>query len=176
MRRPLMRSPHPRSVPRPYPGPYLGNRIGIGLVGLALAGGGGYLMAVRPGRARDPILDLGPLTAKPWALPLAAAAALLLALAASRWLASALGWRRCGSRTGAGIATLSVALKGMDGIGKINVRLVGDRRMRVTLSLRPWADLPEVIDRLDRSAISRVRGTVDRPDLPAVVRLHVRRR
>lgn len=171
-----MRSAPPRGEPRPHLRPYLGNRIGIGLVGLALAGGGGYLMVVRPGRAGEPVVDPGLLTAKPWALPLAAAAALLLALAASRWLASALGWRRYGSRMGSGIAMLSVALKDLDGIGKINVRLVDGRRMRVTLSLRPRADLHEVIDRLDRSAIARVRSAIDRPDLPAVVRLHVRRR
>lgn len=157
--------------------PYLGNRIGIGLVGLALIGGGGYLMVVRPDRPGDPIVDLGSLTeGRPWIWPLAAGVALLLALASSRWLASALGRGRRGSRTGSGAATLGVALKGVDGIADIKVRLVGERRMRVSLSLRPEADLPKVIDRLDRSAISQVRGAVDLPDLPAVVRLHVRRR
>ncbi|WP_433500150.1 hypothetical protein ACQP1K_07530 [Sphaerimonospora sp. CA-214678] len=157
--------------------PHLGNRIGIGLVGLALIGGGGYLMSVRLDRPDDPIVDLGSLTeGRPWIWPLAAGVALLLALAGSRWLASALGWRRRGSRTGSGAAMLGVALKGVDGVADIKVRLVGERRMRVALSLRPDADLPEVIDRLDRTAISRLRGAVDLPDLPAVVRLHVRRR
>ncbi|GIH70597.1 hypothetical protein [Sphaerimonospora thailandensis] len=156
---------------------HLGNRVGIGLVGLALVGGGGYVMSVRLDRPHDPVMDLASLTAgRPWAWPLAAGVALLLALAATRWLLSALGWRRCGSRTASGIAMLGVALRGVDGIAGIKVRIVGERRMRVSLSLRPEADLPEVVARLDRSAISRARGAVGLPDLPAVARLHVRRR
>lgn len=71
---------------------------------------------------------------------------------------------------------LGVALKGIDGIGRISVRLVRDGRVRVTVSLRRSADLRQVIRRLDESAVSRVRRAVGRDDALAVVRLHVRRR
>jgi hypothetical protein len=155
---------------------HLANRAGIGLAGLALVAGGVHALAARGERPWDKIADLSVLDRYPWAPPLAAGAAILLALTATRWLAAALGLGRWGSRTGAGIAMLGVALKGVEGIGGIRVRLVGDRGLRVWLSLHPEADLHEVIRRLDESAISRVRGAVGRSGAPAFVRLHVRHR
>lgn len=164
----------------------VGNRVGLCLVGLALvAGGVGLLTAVRrrPGAALidaslidGSTLDTHVLDDKPWALPLLAGASMLIALVATRWLVLALGWGRIGSRTGAGIAMLGVALKGVDGIGRISVRLVRDGRLRVSVSLQKQADPRQVVRRLDESAISRVRRAVGRDDALAVVRLHVRRR
>ncbi|MEU8056373.1 hypothetical protein ACFYOK_18465 [Microbispora bryophytorum] len=161
--------------------PRWGNRVGLLLVGLALVAGGlGLLTAVR-GRPGVALIDASVVDGrmadgKPWALPLLAGAAMVLALVATRWLFLALGWGRVGSRTGAGIAMLGVALKGIDGIGHISVRLVRDGRVRISVSLRRSADLRQVIRRLDESAISRVRRAVGRDDALAVVRLHVRRR
>ncbi|MEW9533021.1 hypothetical protein [Microbispora sp. NPDC049125] len=156
--------------------PHLGNRVGIGLVGLALVAGGAFALSAAHDRPNALMVDLAFFGRNAWAPPLAAGVAILLALTATRWFVGALGWGRFGSRTGAGIAMLGVALKGVEGIGKISVRVVGDRRIRVALSLRPGADLHEVIKRLDGSAISRVRRAVERPGLPTLVRLHVRRR
>ncbi|ETK33925.1 hypothetical protein [Microbispora sp. ATCC PTA-5024] len=155
---------------------HLGNRAGIGLAGLALLAGGVYALDARGDRPGARIADLGFLTRHPWATPLAAGAAILIALAATRWLMAALGWGRYGSRTGAGIAMLGVAMKGVEGIGRIQVRVVRGRRLRMSLSLEPSSDLHEVIRRLDDTAVSRVRRAVDGGELPALVRLHVRRR
>ncbi|MCT9929152.1 hypothetical protein N5079_02840 [Planotetraspora sp. A-T 1434] len=157
--------------------PHVGNRIGIALVGLALLAGGVCALAVREDHPKVRLAELGAFFAQnAWARPLAAAVAMLLALITTRWLLVALGWGRCGSRTGTGTAMLGVALKGIEGVGRIQVRLVGDKRMRVSVSLLRRADLHEVIGRLDGQAISRVRGAVDREGLPALVRVHVRRR
>ncbi|MEZ0074015.1 hypothetical protein [Planotetraspora sp. GP83] len=157
--------------------PHVGNRIGIALVGLALLAGGVCALAAREDHPRVRLADLGSFFAQnAWARPLAAAVAMLLALVTTRWLLVALGWGRCGSRTGTGTAMLGVALKGIEDVGRIQVRLVGDKRMRVSVSLLRRADLHEVIGRLDGQAISRVRGAVDRQDMPALVRVHVRRR
>ncbi|OPG12012.1 hypothetical protein [Microbispora sp. GKU 823] len=156
--------------------PRWGNRLGLLLVGLALVAGGFGLLAAARGRPGAALIDRSVADGKPWALPLLAGAAIVLALVATRWLFMALGWGRVGSRTGAGIAMLGVALKGIDGIGHISVRLVRDGRLRVSVSLRRSADLRQVIRRLDESAISRVRRAVGRDDALAVVRLHVRRR
>ncbi|WP_169950239.1 hypothetical protein [Microbispora sp. H11081] len=155
--------------------PRLGNRIGLCLVGLALVLGGAGLLAARrrPGGA---LAHASVVEGRPWALPLLAGVAMLLALVATRWLVRALGWGRVGDRTGAGIAMLGVALKGIDGVGRISVRLVRDGRLRVSVTLQRSADLRQVIERLDGSAISRVRRAVGHDDAPAVVRLHVRRR
>lgn len=155
--------------------PRLGNRVGLLLVGLVLVAGGLGLLAVarRPG---SPPVGVGVLGGSPWALPLLAGAAMLVALVATRWLVLALGWGRLGRRTGAGIAMLGVALKGVEGIGRLSVRVVGDGRLRVSVSLQRSADLRQVIRRLDESAVSRLRRTVGRDDAPAVVRLHVRGR
>ncbi|MEV5740800.1 hypothetical protein AB0L30_12185 [Microbispora rosea] len=161
--------------------PRWGNRVGLLLVGLALVAGGFGLLATvrrRPGAVLidASVADGSVADGKPWALPLLAGAAMVLALVATRWLFMALGWGRVGSRTGAGIAMLGVALKGIDGIGRISVRLVRDGRVRVSVSLRRSADLRQVIRRLDESAVSRVRRAVGSDDALAVVRLHVRRR
>ncbi|MBP2705267.1 hypothetical protein JOL79_15735 [Microbispora sp. RL4-1S] len=161
--------------------PHLGNRVGIGVVGLVLVAGAVWALAVRDARPAARIVDLGLVdpgffVRNAWAPPLAAGVAMLVALTATRWLAVALGWGRCGSRTGAGTAMLGVALKGVEGVGRIQVRLVAGRRIRASVSLRPEADLHEVIRRLDESAASRVRRAVEGDTLPALVRLHVRRR
>ncbi|MBX6387292.1 MAG: hypothetical protein IRZ07_30670 [Microbispora sp.] len=156
--------------------PRMGNRVGLCLVGLALIAGGFGLLTAARRRPGTVLLDASVVDGKPWALPLLGGAAMLLALVATRWLVLALGWGRVGSRTGAGIAMLGVALKGIDGIGRISVRLVRDGRLRVSVSLQRSADLRQVIRRLDESAISRVRRAVGRDDALAVVRLHVRRR
>ncbi|GLX07800.1 hypothetical protein [Microbispora sp. NBRC 16548] len=156
--------------------PRWGNRVGLLLVGLALVAGGFGLLTAARGRPGAALIDASVAEGKPWALPLLAGAAMVLALVATRWLFMALGWGRVGSRTGAGIAMLGVALKGIDGIGHISVRLVRDGRLRVSVSLRRSADLRQVIRRLDESAVSRVRRAVGRDDALAVVRLHVRRR
>ncbi|MBO4270096.1 hypothetical protein [Microbispora triticiradicis] len=155
--------------------PRLGNRVGLLLVGLALVAGGLGLLAVarRPG---SPPVGVGVLGGRPWALPLLAGAAMLVALVATRWLVLALGWGRLGRRTGAGTAMLGVALKGVEGIGRLSVRAVGDGRLRVSVSLQRSADLRQVIRRLDEPAVSRLRRTVGRDDAPTVVRLHVRGR
>ncbi|MEV7806315.1 hypothetical protein AB0O28_25545 [Microbispora sp. NPDC088329] len=154
----------------------MGNRVGLCLVGLALVAGGAGLLAAARRRPGAALIDGSVVEGRPWALPLLAGAAMLLALVATRWLVLALGWGRVGSRTGAGIAMLGVALKGVDGIGRISVRLVRDGRLRVSVSLQRSADPRQVIRRLDESAISRVRRAVGRDDALAVVRLHVRRR
>ncbi|WP_030510900.1 hypothetical protein [Microbispora rosea] len=156
--------------------PRWGNRVGLLLVGLALVAGGFGLLAIVRRRPGAVLIDASVADGKPWALPLLAGAAMVLALVATRWLLMALGWGRVGSRTGAGIAMLGVALKGIDGIGRISVRLVRDGRVRVSVSLRRSADLRQVIRRLDESAVSRVRRAVGSDDALAVVRLHVRRR
>ncbi|WP_169981969.1 MULTISPECIES: hypothetical protein [unclassified Microbispora] len=156
--------------------PRLGNRVGLCLVGLALVAGGAGLLAAARRRPGAALADASVADGRPWVLPLLAGAAMLLALVATRWLVMALGWGRVGSRTGSGIAMLGVALKGIDGIGRISVRLVRDGRLRVSVSLQRSADLRQVIRRLDESAISRVRRAVGRDDALAVVRLHVRRR
>jgi hypothetical protein len=155
---------------------HMGNRIGLGIVGLIMAAAGVCVLAARADHFGVRIIDLSFFVQNAWARPLAAAAAILIALLVTRWLAVALGWGRCGSRTGSGTAMLGVAMKGIEGIGRIQVRLVRDKRMRVLVSLLPRADLHEVIGRLDGQAISRVRGAVDREEIPTLVRLHVRRR
>jgi hypothetical protein len=155
---------------------YTGNRVGLGIVGLIMAAVGVAVLAARADHLGMRIIDLSFFMRNAWARPLAAAAAILIALLVTRWLAVALGWGRCGSRTGSGTAMLGVAMKGIEGIGRIQVRLVRDKRMRVLVSLLPRADLHEVISRLDGQAISRVRGAVDHEEIPTLVRLHVRRR
>ncbi|GII30934.1 hypothetical protein [Planotetraspora mira] len=155
---------------------HMGNRVGLGIVGLIMALAGVGVLAARADHLGVRIIDLSFFVRNAWARPLAAAAAILIALLVTRWLAVALGWGRCGSRTGSGTAMLGVAMKGIEGISRIQVRLVRDKRMRVLVSLLPRADLHEVIGRLDGQAISRVRGAVDREEIPTLVRLHVRRR
>jgi hypothetical protein len=156
--------------------PYMGNRVGIGLVGTLMLIAGVCALALRADHFDARIIDLSFFERNAWARPLAAAAAMLVALTLTRWLAVALGWGRCGSRTGTGTAMLGVALKGIEGIGRIHVRLVGDKRMRIGVTMLPRGDLHELIARLDGQAVSRVRGAVDREEIPTLVRLHVRRR
>ncbi|GLX01295.1 hypothetical protein [Microtetraspora sp. NBRC 16547] len=155
---------------------HLGNRVGILVVGLALLAGGVVTLLAARDRPEDPILDLSFFDENAWARPFGALLPLVIGIVATRWLLLALGWGRWGTRTGSGIAMLGVALKGVEGIGKLYVRLVGDRRMRIGIDLLPEADPAEVIGRLNGEAVSRVRGVVGRGNLPTLVRLHIRRR
>ncbi|WP_433218419.1 hypothetical protein [Microtetraspora malaysiensis] len=155
---------------------YLGNRVGILVVGLALLVGGVAVLLAAGERPGDPVLDLSFFTENAWARPFGVLVPLVIGIVATRWLLVALGWGRIGTRTGSGIAMLGVALKGVQGIGKLYVRLVGDSRMRISIDLLPEADPAEVIGRLNAEAVSRVRGMVGRGDLPTLVRLHIRRR
>ncbi|MCC5575076.1 hypothetical protein IMZ11_05410 [Microtetraspora sp. AC03309] len=155
---------------------HIGNRVGILLVGVALLAGGITMLLAARDRPGDEVLDLSFFTDNAWARPIGILLPVAIGLVATRWLLIASGWGRCGSRTGSGIAMLGVALKGVQGIGKLYVRLVGERRMRIRIDLLPDADPAEVIGRLNREAVSRVRGVVGRGDLPTLVRLHIRRR
>ncbi|WP_067174095.1 hypothetical protein [Microtetraspora niveoalba] len=155
---------------------YLGNRIGILVVGLALLAGGAAVLLAAGDRPEDPVLDLSFFTENAWARPFGVLVPLVIGVVATRWLLAALGWGRIGTRTGSGIAMLGVALKGVQGIGRLYVRLVGDRKLRIRIDLMPDADPAEVIGRLNAEAVSRVRGVVGRGDLPTLVRLHIRRR
>ncbi|MFC0553921.1 hypothetical protein ACFFHJ_23795 [Planotetraspora thailandica] len=154
----------------------MGNRVGIGLVGTLMMIAGMGVLALRADHLDTQIVDLSFFERNAWSRPLAAAAAILVALTVTRWLVVALGWGRCGSRTGTGTAMLGVAMKGIEGVARIHVRLVGEKRLRIGISMAPRGDLHELIACLDGQAVSRVRGAVDREGIPAMVRLHVRRR
>jgi hypothetical protein len=155
----------------------MGNRLGIGVVGFALLGVGVY--ALRCGRDRpwDRVLSFGGHHLDSlWLRSAAAAVAMLLAVVATRWLVVALGWGRRGSRVGAGVAMLGVALQAAESVTRMRVRVAGERRMRIAITFAAGADPVDVVGRLDREAVPRVRGVVGHPDLPTLVRLHVRRR
>lgn len=155
---------------------HLGNRIGLGMVGLALLGGGIFALDAGRKRPEERAVTLSCCADSVWLRSAGAVFAILLAVVATRWLLVALGWGRLGARTGSGVATLGVALKGAESIAKMQVRVVRARRMRIAITFMPDADPGEVITRLDHEAVSRVRGVVGPPDLPTMVRMHVRRR
>jgi hypothetical protein len=154
----------------------MGNRLGIGLVGLTLLAGGGYALYTSRERPWLRVLAVGGCcTDGLWLRSAGAALALLFALLVTRWLLVALGWGRLGRRAAAGVAMLGVALQAAENIVKMRVRLVPERRIRIAITFAPDADPVDVIARLDREAVSRVRGVVGHDDLPAMVKLHVRR-
>lgn len=155
----------------------LGHRAGITAVGLGLAALGGYLLAAGRERPGDRVVDPAALVEAPLVGAVAAVMAALLTVLAIRWLVSALADARLGARSPVGIAMLGVALKGIEGIARLHVRMVPNRRIRISVSLRPGADVAAVVSRLEESAVSRTRSAVGAPpDLPALVRVHVRRR
>ncbi|MFC7644534.1 hypothetical protein ACFQX6_30395 [Streptosporangium lutulentum] len=163
---------------------YLGNRIGLAVTGTVLTTAGfyGFLrgwggIAGLPGEER--ILSQGSpgrLAGHPWAGWLVALTLVVLALLAIRWLLHAVGWRRWGRRAGAGVTTLGGALKEIEGLGRVRVRLVRDERVRIGVSCAPTADVGKLVARLNKDAVGKVRRTLGHPELGAVVRLHVRRR
>jgi hypothetical protein len=154
----------------------MGNRIGIGVAGLALLGGGMYVLHAGRERPGQPAVTLSCCADSLWLRSAGAVLAMLLALVATRWLLVALGWGRRGRRVGSGVAMLGVALQGSDSIAKMQVRMVREHRMRIGITFAPDADPGDVIAQLDRQAVSRVRGAVGRGDVPTLVRLHIRRR
>ncbi|MGP3914678.1 hypothetical protein [Nonomuraea sp. 10N515B] len=161
---------------------YLGNRIGLGIVGGTLLGLGAYAWL----RGQDRLLDLPPnakilppqayraLAAEPWLLWALALALLLLSLAALRWLLLCLGWGRRGTRNGTGTAMLYVGLKAVEGVGRAWVR-VGQDGMRIALSCPATADVGAVASKLDQDIVGKIRRELHDDDAPTLVRLHVRR-
>ncbi|WP_084960607.1 hypothetical protein [Thermoactinospora rubra] len=159
---------------------YIGNRIGLAVVGGVLAGVGGYAWLrgtrISPNARILPRHVIESVSADPWSLWAVALAMVLLALITLRWLLLALGWGRYGRRNGTGTAMLCVGLKDVDGIVRGSVRLVGgSRRLRVTLTCRSATDAGEVVKRLSRDIVGRIRRDVCKNDTGAVVRLHVRK-
>ncbi|WP_449066437.1 hypothetical protein [Planomonospora algeriensis] len=112
--------------------PYLGNRIGLTVTGLVLAGAGAYGvlrgLGEIPGQAAGaPVLDPGlpaRLAEDPGAGWLAALVLVVLGLVSVRWLLRSLGWGRRGRRSETGIAMLGVALKEVEGLSRVRVRTV----------------------------------------------------
>ena len=155
----------------------LGDRIGIGVAGAVLLWAGGYGLWALRARPDLKVFDLEYLAGNPWARSIGGALVALLAMVATRWLVLSLGWRRRGSRDGTGTAMLGVALQSVDGVDRLQVRVVGGRRTEITVRCRPGAPLGELARLLDRQAVSRVRGVLGpHSALPVLVRLHVRRR
>jgi hypothetical protein len=164
---------------------HLGNRIGIGLTGLVMLVVAGYALVMRQTSPRARVLDLTYFARHAWAHSIGAALLVLLALVVTRWLLLALGWGRCGSRTGAGTAMLGVLLKDCAQIHRMRVRVVGTERVRASVTCGPGTDLARVVRRLDPGGASRLRRAVDLAgdpsgdpgsdlDVPIVVRLRVR--
>ncbi|MBO3744475.1 hypothetical protein J5X84_00245 [Streptosporangiaceae bacterium NEAU-GS5] len=157
---------------------HFGNRIGIGIVGLFMLVAGCYAFFMRASDPQILVVDLSYVTGSAWALLLAVAVTVTLALVVTRWLLRALGWGRGGVRTGSGTAMLGVLLKGTADIHRMRVRVVGAERIRVSVICGPGTDLAGVVRRLDPGGASRLRRAVDvGPDpggTPIVVRLGVR--
>lgn len=163
--------------------PYRGNRVGLAVVGLALAAAGLYGFLRGEGRLPWPrgerLLPRGlPAHAAehPWAGWVAALLLTALALLSIRWLIRAVGLGRWGSRSGSATAMLGVALKEIEGLSRIRVRWVKCDRLRISVTCGPSSDLAKLVARLNRDAVGKVRRTVGDDDLGAVVRLHVGRR
>ncbi|WP_188190695.1 hypothetical protein [Nonomuraea sp. SYSU D8015] len=161
---------------------YIGNRIGLAIVGGTLAALGAYVWL----RGHDRLFDLPPntkilpphvsraLAAEPWPLWAVALALLLLSLTALRWLLICLGWGRRAVRDGTGTAMLFVGLKGVEGLGRAGVR-VGEDGLRINVTCPSTADVGAVVSKLDQDIVGRIRREVRDDEAPAVVRLHVRR-
>ncbi|MFI6319786.1 hypothetical protein ACIBG8_19785 [Nonomuraea sp. NPDC050556] len=163
---------------------YTGNRIGLAIVGVVLAGLGTYAWLrgddrlpglaprgrILPPRAAETVGE------HPWVLWAAALAMVLLALVTLRWLLLSLGWGRRGARSGTGTALLTVGLKDVDGLAKATVRVVGDvDRLRIGLTCPSSADVGSVVGKLDKEIVGRIRRELCDDDLGTVVRVHVRR-
>jgi hypothetical protein len=163
---------------------YMGNRIGLAATGTALTGAGSY--GFLRGWGEIPSLPGGErilrpgfpgrLAGHPWAGWVVALTLVVLALLAIRWLLHAVGWRRWGRRTGAGIAMLGASLKEIEGLTRVRARLVGNERVRIGVSCTSTADVGKLVTRLNKDAVGKVRRELGDPELEVVVRLHVRRR
>lgn len=161
---------------------YLDNRIGLAVFGTVLAGAGLYAFLRGQGRFHsqprgDRIAGRGLpayLAGHAWLGWLLALLLALLALLAIRWLVRTLGWGRLGGRTGAGAAMLGVAVKEVEGLGRVSVRHVKGDRLRIAITCGPAADVGKLVARLNKDAVGKVRRTVGDEDLGAAVRLHVR--
>ncbi|GAA0429387.1 hypothetical protein Acor_40190 [Acrocarpospora corrugata] len=152
----------------------MGNRIGLAAVGVFLALSGLFALWARDAHPDRLIFDTTFING--WAQALIALLLVIVALTAIRWVAFTLAERRYGARHGTGTAMLGVALQGLDGIDKLAVRVVPDKRTRIRIRCRPSAQLGDVARRLDDQAVARVRSVLGSGStLPVVVYLHVTR-
>lgn len=183
-----------------------GNRIGLGLIGVALAAGGGYLLARSLGafgqqQAADPVYSDGTAqwvhAQRPWLWITIAAVAVLLAIAAIRWLLVQLRSDTLGRITvdsghvtepGSGrteLPTRALAtvvgqdIESYSGVSKVHAGLTGrpdqpELRLRVTVD--PDADLAKVRRKITGEAVANARIALDAEHLPTQLRLIVGRR
>ncbi|MEO3797196.1 hypothetical protein ABGB14_43935 [Nonomuraea sp. B10E15] len=161
---------------------YAGNRVGLAVVGTALAGLGAYAWLRGEGRLSElppkgkvlPAQLHRTLAEEPWSMWLLAFALLLLSLVSLRWLLLCLGWGRRGTPNGTGTAMLFVGLKNVENLGKTKVR-VGDDGLRISVTCPSEADMGAVVGKLDQDIVGRIRREIRDDEMCTVVRLHVRR-
>lgn len=183
-----------------------GNRIGLGLTGVLVAAGGGYLVARSLGafgqlQAADPVYSSGTAewvhAQRPWLWITIAAVAVVLAIAATRWLLVQLrsdGLSRIAvdahrvTEPGSGRTDLPAHVLaravGQDiesyaGVSKVHAGVTGrpdqpELRLRVTVD--PDADLARVRRQITGKAIANARTALDTQHLPTQLRLIVGRR
>lgn len=174
-----------------------GNRTVLSLIGLLLTIGGGLGVALSygafgTGRANRPVLTPAVRDFvhrnSGWFWPVVAAAAVVLALIALRWLLAQLGTDRVGQlslepdpRSGtttlqAGALTSAVTdeVESYRGVRRASARLTSDPRnpdMILTVAVNDRADLGALRARIEEHAVAHVRQASGRESLP--VRLQI---
>jgi hypothetical protein len=171
------------------------NRALIALTGILLMVVGGYAVAARLGRLPwvDPHAALVPGTAAPpsWVLCAAIAGALVLGLAALRWLsvqAARLPRKRqwyMGSRdssghtmldSGTAAAPVVADVEGYDGVRGAVARLSGPGRapeLHLVVTAEPEADLAELRRRILGHAVPRLRAALEVEVVPVSLELRL---
>jgi hypothetical protein len=172
----------------------MGNRVCLGLTGVALLGGGGAVLAegvLAPGRPLVTAAASRWMAGSLWFWPVAASGSLAVAMLGSVWLAAqwrsrtlrrlAMGDARAGAtRMAARVATraISADVTSYPGVRRVTTRLSGSARrpaMRVRVTCDESVDLGELAWRIRDDAMVRLRTTLNREDLGGVVDFRMRR-
>ncbi len=173
-----------------------GNRAVLTLMGLVLTAGAtaglllgaGVLGAARSGAPIVPERVRAFAASQPWLWWAVAAAGLLLALLALRWLLAQLSVDRVGrieltrnARDGmttlhSGALTDAVqqeveGIRGVESASAAVVRPGAEHRLVLTVDLADYADVEHVRSRLEGETVAHVRQAVDDPGLPVDIEL-----
>ncbi len=180
-----------------------GNRIGLGLIGVILLAGGGYLVSRSLGvfgQRQDPIYAAGTAdwvhNQRPWLWLTIAAISVVAVVLLVRWLLVQLrsdslnriavdvdqdsnrGYGRTDLPAGALAAAVGQEIENYPGVSRVRAGLTGrpdQPALRHTVTVDPTADLARVRHRITGEAIENARIALDAQHLPTRLQLAVGR-